>query len=253
MKFKAALKYQLSSMTRPLIVFYVVIYSLLILMTVLQLTSTVDDGNVSFGGMDFASVIFLFVTGLNSFKSTFHLMLANGVSRRTMFHSFSVMALPLAAGMAIIDTINGIIFSNVYNYQSMFKQFYRLRYVTEGPAGNSVQVVAEGVLWMFFLYASVAMIGYLITTLYYRMNKPLKLVVSIGVPVFLIILLPIIDNVWLPSVDIYGGIVRFFRWAWGFANGGCNPYIAMITSAITFGVCGVLSFLVSRNATVKLS
>lgn len=253
MKFKAALKYQLSSMKRPLIVFYIVIYSLLLLMTVLQLTQIDRSNVVNFGGMEFASVIFLFVTGLNSFKSTFHLMLANGVSRRTMFHSFSVMVLPVAAGMAIIDTINSVVFSSILNYRGMFKQFYHMRYAAEGGTAYSMQSVFEGFLWMFFLYASVAMIGYLVTTLYYRMNKPLKLVVSIGVPAFFIILLPIIDTVWLPSVDIYGGIATFFKWAWGFANGACNPYIAMITSGLTFAVCGALSFLASRKATIKLS
>lgn len=251
MKFKAALKYQLYSVKKSLIIFYIVIYAIIITLSILQIARP-GNINTSIGGFESASAIFLFVTGLNCYKPTFHLMLANGVSRRTMFNSFSVMILPVAAGMALIDSLNNLVFSSIVNYRSMFKQFYGLRYGIGGAVPNTFQVVIEGFLWMLVLYASVAMIGYFITALYYRMNKPIKLVVSIGVPVFFLILLPIIDNVLILGVNIIDSIWTFLRTAWGLAD-GINPYIGMISSVLTYAAFGVLSFLTIRKATVKQS
>ena len=46
---------------------------------------TKSTGNVSFGGMDTASAIFIFVMALASMKETLMLFLQNGISRRSFF------------------------------------------------------------------------------------------------------------------------------------------------------------------------
>lgn len=250
MKFKAAYKYQLNGMKKSLIIFYIVIYAVLILMTFGQISLNRHGVRSSMGGIEMASVIFLFVTGLSSFKSTFHMFLANGVSRQTMFKSFSTMILPVAAGMALIDTINNVIFSSLVNYKSMFFQMYSNHY--EGVASSTAgQVLVDGFLWMFFCYATIAMLGFFITAIFYRMNKPVKLIVSIGIPVLLVIVLPFVDAN-LCDGRLFAAFGTFFAMAWGFLD-GFNPYIFMISSTITFAVFGGLSFLVMKKATFKQS
>jgi hypothetical protein len=245
MKFKAALKYQLSGMKKPLIVYYLIIYCLCILMFVQHAVMRNAGGDFSSSGMEMASLIFLFVCGLNSFKSTFYMFLANGVSRRTMFKSFVSMIAPVAAGMAVIDSLNGLLLSSFGNYESLFHSMYALRY----QAGTTPAEFMEGMLWMFAFYMFITMAGFLITTLYYRMNKAVKLLVSIGVPVFFFMVLPYIDMT-LFTGQIYSTIWYIFKLAGGFLHGD-NPYIAVLSCIISFAVFGGLSYLAMRKATVK--
>lgn len=246
MKFNAALKYQLYGMKRPLIIYYIIIYCLYILMLVQQAAMKGTGGGFSSSGMESATLIFLFVIGLNSFKGTFQLFLANGVSRRTMFKSYIASLLPVAAGMAIIDSLNGLLLSSFGNYNSMFHSLYQMRY----KAGTTPAEFMEGLLWLFAFYMFITMAGFLITTLYYRMNKPVKLLVSIGVPVFFFIVLPYIDT-FVFNGHIFEAIGYIFAKAGGFLD-GYNPYIAVLSCVISFAVFGGLSFLAMRKATVKL-
>ncbi len=249
MKFKAAWKYQLSEMKRPVIIFYLIIYCIYIFMIVQWLTMKGEYGKWSSSGMEAATLIFLFVIGLNSFKSTFHLFLANGVSRRTMFESYIAALLPLAAGMAVIDSLNGLLLSLLGNYNSMFENMYFFHYGDLIWPGRTASIFFDGLVWMFFFYAFVAMAGFFITTLYYRMNKPVKLLVSIGVPVFIFMILPYVDT-FIFRGEIFEAIGHIFAKAGGFLD-GFNPYIAVLSCFISFAVFAGLSFLAMRKATVK--
>ncbi|MGI5848547.1 MAG: hypothetical protein ACOX8Q_00515 [Christensenellales bacterium] len=246
MNFKSALKYQLYGMRRPLIVFYIVIYSLIILIAIMRAVLDRNNVNALTSGLEMASIIFIFITGLNSFRSPFHMFLANGVSRQTMFKSFAAAVVPVAAGMALLDSINSKVLSSIVNYRSMYFVIYQNRY--DGPLA---QAFFEGLLWMFFCYIAAAMVGFFITTLYYRMSKPTKLVVSIGVPVLFLFILPYIDGIFLNSV-IFRLIGTIFAKAGGFLD-GFNPYISMVSNIIIYGGFGALSFLLMRKATVKES
>lgn len=245
MKFNSAFKYQISGMKRPLIIFYIIIYALLAISILQRLIWTNSNITISGSGLEVSSMIFLFVCGLNSFKSTFNMFLVNGVSRRTMFKSYAAMIAPIAAGMALIDSLNSLLMASLVNYSSFFHQMYHARYGT----GLSVQTIAEGFLWMFAIYMVFAMLGFFITTIYYRMKKPVKLLVSIGVPVFFFMVLPYADAA-IFNGGIYRAIGRFFAKAGGFLDGH-NPYIAVLSSLIALVLLGALSFLAMRRATVK--
>jgi len=88
MKFVSAFKYQLSGFKKSLIVFYIIIYSIVILTAVPELFLPPVDKEGTMSGLEIASIIFLFVCCLNSFKPHFKMLLANGASRMTMFRSY---------------------------------------------------------------------------------------------------------------------------------------------------------------------
>lgn len=249
MKFKAAFKYQLSGMKKPLIIYYAIMYCIIIFMIVQRLTMKSADLNWSTSGLESATLIFLFITGLNSFKGTFHLFLANGVSRQTMFKSFVTSIFPIAAGMAVIDSLNALLMSAFINYRPLFYFMYQSRYGAAAGHGMTAGMYLDGFIWMLFFYAFVTMAGCLITTLYYRMNKPIKLLVSIGVPVFFFIILPYIDA-FIFRGAISEATAYIFAKAGGFLDGN-NSYIAVLSCAVSFALFGGLSFLAMRRATVK--
>jgi hypothetical protein len=245
MRMKYALKYQINEYKKPVITFYIVIYSIYILMTLSNLTRKNPDDYSNVGGMEMASMIFLFVAGLNCFKQNFRMLMQNGISRRSVFTSNVLGILPVAGLMALVDSINRIIFGQLAGYQSFFQMLYP---GWHGGQMSFLQITLEGFVWMFFMYCMAAMAGYFITTLYYRMNKPVKLAVSIGVPVMLFVVLPYIDNV-LSGLHIFKGIYQFTSWAFGFNTD--NPYMAVATCTVIFVVFGVLSWLLVRRAPIK--
>ncbi len=248
MNFLPAWKYQMDGMKWPLIIFYIVIAALLILMGV-SMSIAVREGNqFTVGGLEMASVVFIFVCGLNSFKAPFHMLSANGVSRKTMFISFLAVLGAVAAGMAVIDsTVSAVmrcIGNNgpgIGNYESGFMQMY-------GIESYGAASLLTGLLWMFCAILAAGMAGYLITTLYYRMNKPVKLLVSIGAPVLLLIVWPIVD--WtLFRGAVSSAFAMLISWAFGFSTG--NPFMGISTNVLLALMFAALSFAVLRRAPVR--
>ncbi len=244
MRFSSALKYHLSNAKWPIIIFYIVIYSLLILLTVSYLLMEKYGVRGKVGGLDTASMIFLFIVGLNSFKSTFYMFVGNGISRKTMFLSFAAMAGIVSVGMAAIDSLTSLVVSQFTNYQPTMFQLFAQRY-----SSYNITVFGEGLLWMVFSYMAATMAGFFITTAYYRMNKAIKLLVSIGLPIFVFIVLPIIDAQ-LFNGAIYSAIGTAIAYCSGIAVG--SPYIGMLTNTVLLGLFGTFAYLLMRRATVKM-
>ena len=79
----------------------------------------VSGGRSSMSGVEFSTVIFIFVCGLNSFKSNFYFAKSNGISRKTFIKGLLISIIPIALfqeifmliiGMILGLTINGYIF-----------------------------------------------------------------------------------------------------------------------------------------------
>ncbi|HCX77786.1 MAG TPA: hypothetical protein DG577_00075 [Firmicutes bacterium] len=239
---RTAIKYQLTEVKKPLLIYY----SIICLIISMNIFITFYVNNIGVNAIEASSMIFIFVVGLNSFKETFRMFLQNSRSRKTQFTSFMLSILPISALMALIDTTIGSSAHSLSSYQSLFRQLYALRYL-----GNSsdLQVNVEGFLWSMLVYAAFAMVGYFITTLYYRMNKGQKLFVSIGVPVFLLILLPIVDETFTNG-KMFPKVVDFFLLMSGVKN-GYNPFYAMASSALFFLLFGGLSYCLAKRAVIK--
>ncbi len=243
MRLAPAFKYQMHGMKWPAIIYYIVIYALVLLFGAALVFVDGAEVHMTLGGMDGATIIFLFVVGLNSFKSTFHMLTVNGISRRTMFVSFVASAAALCAGMALIDSISSLIFRQFIDYRPLIAEFFADRYASVGAV-----LYGESFLWMFCGYLLSIMIGYFITTAFYRMNKPLKLIVSIGVPVFFLIVLPIID------AGVFSGTIsRTVDMILAFCSGRSsgNPYVGMASDVVFAAIAGGLAYLLARRATVR--
>lgn len=155
-----------------------------------------------------------------------------------------------ASFMAVIDRIivnlagllNNII--DRFYISGMYEMIFEKR-------ANSLNVFAmnlEAILTTLAVY-TVAMIGgYLITTAYYRMNKALKIIVSIGVPLLFFILLPLLDTT-IFNGKIFIAIEKIMKFVFGGETG--NPY-NLLLSCVLIVVVGVgLSWLLIRKAVEK--
>ena len=240
MRFLPAWKYQMNGVKWPLIIYYIVIASLLVLMGI-SMSIVQGRARITVGGMEMASMIFMFVVGLNSYKSVFFMMSANGISRKTMFISFLAMLGAVAAGMALIDTLYVIGMKMAGDYRTMFEQMYNIE--------TSAQVwIPAGFEWRLCSYLAAGMAGYLITILYYRMNKAVKLLVSIGVPVLVLFVWPAADLTWFN-----GATTKAVGWLIGWASGllSGNPYIGVISDIVLTALLGALCYVALRRAPIK--
>ena len=122
MKRKAAVRYLLHSYRNPLLIFYGIILLVSLLVCTLMEVQVAGEGKVS--SVNGASVIFLFVCGLNAFKEDFCFFLQNGVSRKTQFSATCIAFLPVALLMAVVDSLMTALFSTLFSYEGILGLIY---------------------------------------------------------------------------------------------------------------------------------
>jgi hypothetical protein len=107
----------------------------------------------------------------------------------------------------------------------------------------------DGFFWNLTAYFFLAMIGFLITAVFYRLNKKQKVALSVGVPVFISFVLPLID-INLAKGAITKSISDFFSFAWGYKN-GYNPYYSVFFCTLFAVALGAVNYLLVKRAAAK--
>lgn len=247
MKIKQGMRYYLREFGRASLIYYGIV--VLLFLATLIVSRALGEHNITVNGMDTASLIFVFVLGLNAFKSEFGLFVQNGISRRTLWVDFLLSAGVLCLAMALIDSCYPLIFGRSLQYDSLFGTLYnRIPSFASGAAAAHGGFVA--VLWLVLAYLSAISFGFFITTLFYRMSKPLKVIVSVGVPVLLFVVMPIIE-VFVPSFTLFTTLIRFYSWAMGLGILETFPLRAIASMGVFTAAMAALGFLLIRRVTLK--
>lgn len=228
-------KYQLRDLRMALIIFYSIVLVLSFLIISAMNFNNQIDGEIRFGGFGASTVIFIFISGLNLFKSNFKFMLINNVSRKRFYISTIVTLISVSAFMAVIEVIINNSFKVIAPYFSLFEQLYRNDFFF------------ADFLWSFALYFFVANLGWIITMLYYKLNKLMKTVISL-LPIFIVVLITAINN--LTGGVVGKAIINFFGTALGF-NDNYNSYTAMLSFLIGAAVLSVFSFILIRKMPIR--
>ena len=251
MNIKAAIRYQRSDYLKTVRNFYMIIVLIIVLFVIA--VELGDDSSIkSFGGIEMSTLIFLFVVGLNSFRETFLMMLQNGVSRKTMFISTIVTILSTSTLMAIVDRfllVIGGLYSDLHE-NVIVTGMYDILYGKRSASMDAIPFNLEGVLIIIGIYISAMAVGLFITTAYYRMNKVLKIVVSVGVPATVFVFLPVLDGA------VFGGrMSRAFIKMMNFILGGTSgtPYNLLLSCIIFTIVCFSLTWMLVRRAVEKIN
>lgn len=236
MKLKPAIKYHLSDTIKPVAIFYGIVILLFIIFSIQKILSPAINSSMS--GIDLATTIFLFVAGLNSYKTPLRLFVQNGLSRKTLVVSFALTSLALTAFMTAADNLLSLAANLVTPYTILFDQFF------EGW-GSPVASFFTGFLWTFSRHLMAYMAGFFISALYYRMSRWLKIAVSVGVPSLLTLLqlLPIETG----AARLMGTVIRWI------IDTARNPYAGAGLSLAVATVLWGLSWALSRRVPVRAS
>lgn len=229
-------KYQIHDFWKAVLIFYFIIILITFAVTA---TVSVNGENISFGGLEMATVIFMFIAGLNCFKSNFKFMLANNVSRKGFYIGNTIALVTVSAFMALVDAILNVILNNVFvlniPYEGVVIQLYR---------NNSF---FAGFLWCFGLYTLVVCFGWFVTMLYYRCNSYMKVVISF-LPILAITIFDHVDDI---SEGLAGrAVADLLNRSMGFAYNN-NVYIGALSLIIGAALIALICFLPLRNAIAK--
>lgn len=236
MKLKSAIKYQLYDSSIAILIYYCVVFLLYVAsLIMINIVFVGGEGNV--GGLDMAGLIFLFVVGLNSHRESSKMFLQNGVPRMTQFKAILVGIVVISVVMAVVDNVLGGIFSLFHPYRSMLLEIHKSGYPM---IFNRFVMGFNTMIWHILIYILAMMTGLSITTLYARMNKGGKIAVSISVPVFFLIIVPILSAEY--NIHVLHPIGQFLRWA--FNN---SPYLDALLLLAFSSVLAGISYLLMRR------
>lgn len=184
MTLKPALRYSLSDSMKALAIYYTVIIAINGIM-ILLLRLLGSDG--SFNGLNMSTFVFNFVLGLSTFRQTLLMLMQHGRSRHTVYKSTAITAITLAIIMATVD----IILTELLNITDGFIYFNINGTDVTGIIGRSGVFMY---LNLALTYLLCGLTGFLISAIYYRMNTFQKIIVSAGVPLSILVVLPLIDT-----------------------------------------------------------
>lgn len=238
MNLKAAVRYYADVYGKAILWCYAIVYGIMLL--VLCLNWVLGGQTTISAGLDMTSAVFFFVLGLNAFKGTLRLFIQNGLSRRTLWLGFICVALAGSVAMAILDALTMLLWTRIQANSAVFAYVY---------PGNTTFV---NMLWGAALYFALTCTGFSITSLYYRLSKEFKILVSILVPVLLFMVLPIVDAL-LTQVQLMQGLLDFCLKAMGLGTQTPNALRAVGTFLGVSVIAMGLGYLFTRRAALKES
>lgn len=212
----------------------------------------VSGGIITMSGVEISTVIFLFVCGLNSFKSNFYFAKSNGISRKTFIKGLLISSIPIALVMSIIDIIinriNNIFIKNPTLYDINYGELLgHIGSVYDGNwiQSNSLNTIFNTILFQFSLCLLAYVIGIVINMIYYRANKYVKVLVSV-IPVAFIILK---GNLSMRNPSLTLRINEFTNYIFGFNPS--NVFVCITTFLVFTVVLSAIAFLLIRKAVIK--
>lgn len=247
MRIKSAVRYQINDYIKQLGVYYIGMIGVTAFFSLLSII--LGEAHLfSLGGFEFITSVFLFIIGLYSFKETFLMMLQNSISRKTMYISRLITILTASISMAVLDRLISIVgkIVNKTNDRVVITSLYDMMYEPRKSMVNTVAFNFEAILVFAFVYTTVLLTGYLVAVIYYRMNRALKIAVSIGFPATILVVFPLLD-----MMVFDGKLYRLFGKVFRFVFNENNPYNLLLTCLLIIIVFVGLCWLLIRKAVEK--
>lgn len=244
----ASYRYQLADHKKSILIFYLVIIIITCIAGVsaaIAFHSAETTGDLSISGGELATLVFLFVVGLCTFKETFFFSTQNGSSRKTIFAAKLLTMGSVAVIMSFADTLLYLAEGALRSITHVSVHTYRAYILLFGANGESPALLQAKSFFLEVMMALAAMAaGYFITVLFYRLNKAGKIAVSVGVPMLFMVVLPLLDD-----IVFHGAITRLLGNAAVFLFS--TPSHMYLTCFVIFALASGLAFLLMRKAVVR--
>lgn len=240
-------KYNVKSSIKSIIIFYLIFTGAI---TGVELMNRFSGGYGYTSGLEFSTIIFLFVVGLNSFKENFNFAQANNIPRIDYFKATAIAILPIGFAMSIVD----VIINRVYNIFGVNPTIYDMAYTDSFSLAinnevwiqsNSMQTLLGTVTFLFAFYIAAFAAGLLITTIYYKCNKIMKILVSLSPIAVMVIYGRLVYN----DATFGEKVTAFIDNIFGIS--ARNSYMSVLTFIGLFIISMFFVYILVRKAVVK--
>jgi hypothetical protein len=194
LRLKTAFQYCFKDSLRGLLIFIGIM-----LLVHIALTSAIvifaqpgnSVGTISIYGV--AATIALFVTGIVTVREHLRLLIQHGIGRRTAFISGIGVAVSLALAAALAELlINWLSLAIIHgSTQITYTSFYQMTFNGGQQVTAFTDIIGSAAISLV-MYLTAYLMGMLVSLVFYRLPKPWKIVVAVGVPVFFVIILPLL-------------------------------------------------------------
>ena len=226
---RSFVRYQLWDFRKAVLIYYAAIIAIALFMIAGRGDSTGQSG------LSGSTIVFVFVIGLNCFRTSFLFSQANNMSRRTFFLATIASLLGLAVLMSLVDFVIDSVMNKFPFYQGFFDQIY----LAPGLAK---------ILWTILLLTFVSSLGWMVTMLYYRANTLVKVLISVS-PIVIITILGYLHQRTAGRLGYW--IVSLFGKALGLSVETSTPYPAMLSFALASVLVWAINYLLMFKTPVR--
>ena len=249
MKSLKVAKMNFENVMKSAMLYYSMFIFIFLVLCIINYTSGLQS---TMSGIELVTIIFLFISGLNSFKSNFYFAKSNGISRKTFIKGLLISSLPIALVVSILDItinrLNNILIKNptLYDmsYGSLSGNMANV-FNDSWVQSNSFTTIINTFLFQFSFCLLAYVAGIVINMIYYRSNKYIKVLVSVT-PVALIILR---CNLSMRNPRLAMKVNEFFDYIFGFDP--LNVFTCVTTFLVFTVVLSGIAFLLIRKAVIK--
>ena len=235
-------KYQVKDHLKSIAAFYAILAAIVALSFFISNAEQYADAANNFTGNDVASIFFLFIAGLCTFKEPFLFFMQNNIPRVSLLKGKLLTAFSICAIVASVSSVLSAFLHSKPEFSSLSIYYYAFSSHTEKIP--FILKLIENFFATFFLSMCFYMFGYFITILYYRMNSRTKAIFSVFAPLTLFLVIPAIDSILLSNA-IANFLVKLTMSLSGIPSQ--NPYILILsTAAASALITSVCWFMVRR-------
>lgn len=234
-KLITGIKYQVSTIIKPLIIFYSIIYGLVV--ASLFITTNAGVTSITFTMLEINSFIFLGICSVMTFSEDFKLFIQNGMTRKMIFKSFICEFIMITFLMALFESVITYILHTNFDYQYLFQMTY----------GDNHSVVIS-FFWLFTLYFMFTMLAYLLATLKNKVGKKIFTITLIGFISIVLILIPALNIA--TDGALLQNIAPIFIKIIGFMDGKINFVYPIFTFVIIAMIAVIGSYLFTRKTEI---
>lgn len=211
-----------------------------------QSISVTIDYSYSVSGFEVAYMIFMLIWGITAFRAPFYFFQQNAITRKIQYAAWGIAAVGIALLESLLCIACGRLSGTLFHYESVFNQMYESSLLSFGEGS----IILQEILWNFSFFLLMGCAGFAIALLYYRLSKIGKVLVSVLVPGFLFVLLPMADKPLLK-----GGYTWLLEKAAilfsGYTPTGVQIMLPVLTTLVCSILLGCAGWMMIRRAEIR--
>ncbi len=255
MNILSSYKFQVKSHIKPIIVFFAIITALDIIGAAASIASMFEASvsgsvEIDISGQEMALFIFAFVMGISIFSENFHMLVQNGISRKSMYIGRLATVLTVSAVCTVVNFVILKLFElvSIGNCNISSESFSAMLYNDYFAGANFLTGMFTDVLLTFSLCVALTSVGYFIATLMYRLPKYGKFLFWGALWAVLMIVMPVLEYYFFDGA-IWNALFNFVLFAMGISSG--NPFVMTASCGIVFAVFSAATWFILCKLPVK--